>query len=92
MACSLTSAAFSDRAQEWRTVLAGSTSEPIDDGLRLTLPVDRAGTVTELAVAEQGCCPFYDFRLHLDGTVLHLEVRSPVEGATILAELFTPSS
>ncbi|WP_225828659.1 MerR family transcriptional regulator [Streptomyces naphthomycinicus] len=91
VACTLTEHALGERTKRWHQALAGATVEPVDDGLRLTLPVDRAGTVTELAAAEQQCCPFYDFRLHLDGRSLHLEVRAPAEGATMLAELFSPA-
>ncbi len=63
-------------------------SEPVPGGVRLTLPVDRATAVATLAASEQECCPFFDFRLHLDGARLLLEVRAPTEGAALLAELF----
>jgi hypothetical protein len=49
-----------------------------------------AAAVAGLAAAEQDCCPFLDFRLHLDGPVLHLEVRAPSDAADLLAALFTP--
>lgn len=92
VACSLTASSLTERTERWHLVLSGSTVEPIDDGVRLTLPVERAGAFTELAVAEQQCCPFYDFRIHLDGGAMRVEIRSPEEGATILAELFAPMS
>ncbi|WP_460344478.1 hypothetical protein [Actinoallomurus acanthiterrae] len=57
----------------------------------MTLPVERDGAVAALAADDQRCCPFFDFRLHLDGTVLHLEVRAPADASGLLAELFTPS-
>ncbi|NEE36100.1 MerR family transcriptional regulator, partial [Streptomyces sp. SID7982] len=34
------------------------------------------------------CCPFFDFRLHLDGPLLHLEVRAPADGDALLTDLF----
>jgi hypothetical protein len=92
VACSLTDSSRRERTERWHRVLSGSTAEPIDEGLRLTLPVDRAGAFAELAVAEQQCCPFYDFRIHVDGALMRAEVRAPKEGATILAELFAPTS
>ncbi|MFE9867997.1 MerR family transcriptional regulator [Streptomyces sp. NPDC005506] len=92
VACSLTSASIQERTARWHRVLQGGRRETIDDGLRLTLPIDRAGAFTELAVAEQQCCPFYDFRIHLDGASMHVEVRAPQDGAVILAELFAPVS
>ncbi|MFD8382378.1 hypothetical protein ACFV2X_28335 [Streptomyces sp. NPDC059679] len=48
--------------------------------------------MTALAVSEQACCPFFDFRIQLDGPLLHVEVRAPAEGAGLLAELFTPTA
>jgi MerR family transcriptional regulator, copper efflux regulator len=32
--------------------------------------------------------PFFDFRLHIDGQALQLEVRAPADGADLLATLF----
>ncbi|MFE5480942.1 hypothetical protein [Streptomyces sp. NPDC056527] len=58
----------------------------------MTLPVERTARVAELAAAEQQCCPFFDFRLHLDGSRLHLEVRAPVDGSSLLIDLFGPST
>ncbi|MFE3599716.1 hypothetical protein [Streptomyces sp. NPDC059142] len=60
----------------------------MSNGLRLTLPVGRTVRVAELAAAEQQCCPFFAFRLHLDGPHLDLEVRAPADGAELLADLF----
>ncbi|WP_405632660.1 MerR family DNA-binding protein [Streptomyces sp. NBC_01174] len=71
---------------------AGAVRTAMPEGLRLTLPVERTGRIAELAAAEQQCCPFFDFRLHLDGPHLHLEVRAPAEGAGLLSELFGPAA
>jgi MerR family transcriptional regulator, copper efflux regulator len=57
--------------------------------VQLTMPSDRAAQVAGLAAAEQQCCPFFDFRLHLTGQQMDLEVRAPVEAATILTDLLT---
>jgi DNA-binding transcriptional MerR regulator len=92
VACSLTGESLTERTSQWHQVLDGATGEPITDGVRLTLPAQRAGAVAALAASEQECCPFFDFRLRLDGTSLHLEVRAPAEGTALLAELFTAGS
>lgn len=92
VACSLTSAAVGGRAEQWQRLVRGAEHEEIPDGRRLTLPVQHIEAIAALAAAEQQCCPFFDFRLHLDGSVLHLEVRAPTEGAGLLAELFTPAA
>lgn len=88
VACSLSGEDLGDRAQQWRRALAAARREEITDGVRLTLPAERTATVADLAVAEQQCCPFFDFRFHLDGPVLRLEVRAPPHGAGLLADLF----
>lgn len=90
VACSLTGKDMIERATAWHTVLDGAPRAPISSGLRVTLPTERAPQIAELAAAEQRCCPFFDFRLHLNGPDLHLEVRAPAEGAELLAELFGP--
>lgn len=90
VACSLTGDGRAERAAAWREAVNGAERAEIPDGLRLTLPAGRAATIAGLAAAEQQCCPFFGFRLHLDGQVLHLEVRAPAEGAGLLAELFGP--
>lgn len=92
VACSLTGDDMTARAATWHAALDGATRTPIADGLRMTLPAERIARIAELAVAEQQCCPFFDFRLHLDGPDLHLEVRAPAEAADLLAELFGPAT
>jgi MerR family transcriptional regulator, copper efflux regulator len=89
--CSLSGDGMADRAAAWRRVLNGAVRAEIPDGLRLTLPGSRAAAVAGLATAEQECCPFFDFRLHIDGQVLQLEVRAPADGADLLAGLFGPA-
>ena len=88
VACSL-GESVPERAGQWRRLLSGARREEIEDGVRLLLPSERTSEIAALAATEQQCCPFFDFRLHLDGPVLGLEVRAPAEGAGMLAELFT---
>ncbi|NGN70368.1 MerR family transcriptional regulator [Streptomyces sp. A7024] len=92
VACSLTGHGQAERVAEWRSATAGAVRAAIPDGLRLTLPADRAPTLASLATAEQQCCPFFDFRLHLDGESVHLEARAPAEGREMLHELFAASA
>jgi MerR family copper efflux transcriptional regulator len=88
VACSLTGAGVTERIKQWRAALDGAVRVEIPDGLRLTLPADRITALAGLAAAEQECCQFFDFRFHLDGPDLHLEVRAPAAGASLLADLF----
>jgi DNA-binding transcriptional MerR regulator len=91
VACTLTSAELAERADQWRTTLTGAVRDTIPDGVRLTLPAERVGLLATLAAAEQHCCPFFDFRLHLDGPVVHLEARAPAAAADLLDRLFDPT-
>jgi DNA-binding transcriptional MerR regulator len=88
VACTLTGDFAGERAAQWRDVLDGATRTAIPEGLRLTMPVERAAAVAGLAADEQRCCAFFDFRLHLDGPDLRLEVRAPEDGAELLRALF----
>lgn len=88
VACSLTEREAAERAGRWRRLVAGARRQPIEDGVRLTLPADRAGEVATLAADEQRCCPFFDFRLHLAGPLAHLEVRAPSDAAPLVTDLF----
>ncbi|MGW6719857.1 MerR family transcriptional regulator [Streptomyces sp. NPDC054995] len=88
VACSLSGEGLHERTAHWREAVDGATRAAVPDGLRLTLPVDRTARIAELAAAEQQCCPFFDFRLHLDGPRLHLEVRAPADGGALLTDLF----
>ncbi|WP_405675560.1 MerR family transcriptional regulator [Streptomyces sp. NBC_01511] len=92
VSCSLTGDDQQARTDRWQEALAGAVREPIPDGMRLVLPVDRTAVVAELAGREQQCCPFFDFRLHVDGPVVRMEVRAPADGAGLLAELFGPAA
>jgi MerR family transcriptional regulator, copper efflux regulator len=88
VACSLGGEGMAERGARWRSVLRGAARVEVPDGLRLTIPAERFTALAELAAAERECCPFFDFRFHLDGRDLHFEVRAPVEGAGLLAEVF----
>ncbi|MGW3298004.1 MerR family transcriptional regulator [Streptomyces rubiginosohelvolus] len=88
VACSLSRDGLRERTARWREAVTGATRAAVPEGLRLTLPVDRVTRIAELAAAEQECCPFFDFRIHLDGPHLHLEVRAPADGGALLTDLF----
>jgi MerR family transcriptional regulator, copper efflux regulator len=88
IACSLTRDETRDRGDQWRDLVADATREPVADGIELTVPIDRLAAVADLAAAEQACCPFLDFRLHLDGPDLHVRVRTSSAGWAMLTALF----
>ncbi|MBK6044558.1 MerR family transcriptional regulator [Streptomyces sp. MBT55] len=88
VACSLSGDGLHERTARWREAVAGAARAAVPEGLRLTLPVDRVTRIAELAATEQECCPFFDFRLHLDAPYLHLEVRAPADGGALLTDLF----
>ncbi|MEU8942570.1 heavy metal-responsive transcriptional regulator [Streptomyces goshikiensis] len=91
VACALGGSELEGRTQEWRQLVKrAATREEAPDGLRLTFPAtaELAGQVAALAAAEQGCCSFFDFTLHLTPAVLELTVRAPEAAAPLLADLF----
>lgn len=88
VACSLDGQAMDDRADQWLDLVGDAERQAIPDGIRLTVPASRAAAVAGLAVAEQECCPFFDFRIHLAGQRLHLEIRAPEGASGIFAEMF----
>ncbi|MCC9311583.1 MerR family transcriptional regulator [Kitasatospora sp. RB6PN24] len=88
VACSLTGAGQVERTARWHELLDGAERTPFPGGLRLTLPAERAGEIAVLAVAEQECCPFFDFDIRLDHPVIHLQVGTGADGAGLLTDLF----
>jgi DNA-binding transcriptional MerR regulator len=95
VACTLGGAELGERTARWRE-LAGQAErhEEIPDGVRLVFPAGAAlaGEVAALAAAEQHCCAFFDFTLHLTPAALHLDVRAPAGAAGMLSDLFgTPA-
>ncbi|MBT2471322.1 heavy metal-responsive transcriptional regulator [Streptomyces sp. ISL-66] len=91
VACTLGGPELEGRTQEWRRLVEkAETLEDIPDGVRLTFPAtaELAGQVAALAAAEQGCCSFFDFTLHLAPAALELTVRAPEAAAPLLADLF----
>jgi MerR family transcriptional regulator, copper efflux regulator len=93
IACTLDPDGLRERAEQWREATAGATRTAIDGvlgghGVRLTAPAENTVALATLAAAEQRCCPFFDFRLHLDGPVVHLEARAPADAAGLLDQLF----
>ncbi|NUP50290.1 MAG: MerR family transcriptional regulator [Catenulispora sp.] len=90
IACELDAGGLNDRLAAWHRLLAAAdpVRAPLPDGIRLTLPTRHTSALFELATAEQECCPFFDFRFHLDGPQTHLEVRAPAAGLQMLTALF----
>ncbi|MFE2757491.1 hypothetical protein ACFXGA_36375 [Actinosynnema sp. NPDC059335] len=88
IACTLTGDRQAERIGQWRDLLAGARPEGIADGLRWRLPGARAGEAAELAAAEQRCCAFFDFTLHLTAGELVLEAHAPEEAADLFLAVF----
>ena len=91
IACSLDPDAVSGRIDDWRRIVAkapGCTA--VDGGVALQFPVDgdTAGELARLAAAEQQCCTFFDFRLHLAGPAIQFEVRAPDDASDVVAAMF----
>ena len=89
IACTLAAADQAGRVGEWRRLLgqAGGREET-GGGLAFRFPAGLAGQVAELAAAEQQCCAFLEFNLHLIAGGLAFEVQVPEGAAPLLADMF----
>lgn len=89
IACTLDAADQTERLGQWQDVLSQAhRREPIDGGLRIHLPPHLGGEVAALTAAEQHCCAFFTFTLHLSANGVRLDVRAPDEAAPLLTDIF----
>jgi len=91
ISCTLAPEAVGQRVDDWRGVLEHvRLRQSIEGGLALTFATDPAivTALAQLATAEQGCCAFFDFRLHFAGDVVEFEVRTPQEARELAVALF----
>lgn len=87
IACSLDDGDMAERIGKWRTALQGAAHKEISGGVAMSVPPELAGEIAELVVAEQKCCPFFDFRLQFRGGVVEFEVRAPMQASAMLARV-----
>lgn len=95
VACTLSGAEQTGRVDEWQRLLTSATGRSqIADGVRLEFPCDPdlVAAVARLAAAEQKCCAFFDFTLHLTASTLVVTVRAPEAAGPLMAELFGVSA
>lgn len=79
------------RQTAWRSLIERAIDRTaIDGGIAIRFPAESelASELGRLAVAEEGCCSFFSFRLLVEGGSLLFEVRAPGEAAPIVAALF----
>ena len=91
IACTLGAAAMPGRLADWEALLATATGRaPIDGGVRVSLPGGPAvaAQAAALAAAEQDCCRFFEFSLHIGAEANELDVRAPAEAVEIVHGLF----
>lgn len=91
VACSLDGDGYTDRIEQWRTLLSDADRKPLPDGgVTVRLPAVRAGRLAELVVAEQRCCPFLTFELTFSGEHVALTVHAPEGAEPLVATLCDP--
>lgn len=91
LACTLPSAeALDDRVGEWRAVLAhASRRQDLDDGLSIEFDSDvPVEELMRLVVAEQSCCSFFRFSVHIGGDAVGLDVRADDNALDVVRSLF----
>lgn len=91
-ACTLPAEEMPDRAGAWQELVGYVRHrEPVDDGPGVRLLLDPEVPLDELArlaVAEQGCCTFFDFAITVDQRGIALEVRAPDDAAEVVTAMF----
>lgn len=95
VACTLGGDELGERTAQWRALIARATEhQEVPNGVRLTFPStpELAAELSSLAAAEQGCCAFFDFTLHLAPTALTLTVQAPEAAKSLLSDLFGAAS
>ncbi len=93
IACSLIGGEYTDRVQQWRRVLAGSTPQRRADGVvQVALDVDRLPELAALIVDETLCCPFFTFTLTVTHVGVQLDASAPDDARPLLDELFSGRS
>jgi hypothetical protein len=93
IACSLEPGAMPERLSHWRAVLDEVVErQALTDGVHLRFRPGRtlAAELGRLVAAEQECCGFFDFELHISAAVIELVVRAPAEAQELVAALFGP--
>lgn len=90
--CALEPEPMRQRLAQWGELLGDAPREEIPGGIGVTLPADRAAAAAGLAAAEQHCCGFFSFTLHLAGDVVRLEIRAPDDAREHLSRLVEPAA
>lgn len=90
IACSLKPDDHAARLARWRAVLAGTTTQPVDETtVRVELPAERTADIAALVADEVACCPFFTFTLTVTHSGLHLDATAPADARPLLDDLFT---
>lgn len=77
IACTLPAERLPDQLAEWASLRSVATgTEPIEGGLRLTLPADRHDDARDLAAREQDCCSFLRLDVRAVGDRCVIDVTS----------------
>ena len=91
ISCTLEAAEVPDRLARWQRLATHVVERTVtDDGVRVRFDhLVSPGEVADLAAAEQGCCSFFAFTLHIaaDGTTL--DVGAPAEARELVDVLLT---
>lgn len=91
IACTLAPEEMGTRLDDWQRLLAlAAERRPLKGGLMLIFPQGAAvvAELARLAAAEQECCAFFDFRMHLTGSTVEFEVRAAPEAQELITGLF----
>lgn len=91
IACTLAPEKLGARLRDWQALLAlAKERRRIESGLALIFPQEPTvvAELARLAAAEQECCAFFDFRMHLTGSRVEFQVRAAPEADELVTGLF----
>ena len=89
IACTADAGRAEEQIAGWRALRSVGEARPIDGGVRLTLPLDRADEIHDLAAREAECCAFLTIGVRTDTEATIVEITSSDPDARSLITLIT---
>lgn len=85
IACTLTTKQATSQLDEWGRLRESATSiEPVDGGVRLTLPASVGGATRDLAAREAHCCAFLTLGVERVGSDVVLTITGPEDAQPVI--------
>ena len=91
IACTLTTKQAASQLDEWGVLRAKARRiDQIEDGVRVTLPVDVEAEARDLAAREAQCCAFLTLDVQRRDDVVELTITGPADAASVIGLIVKP--